>query len=507
MTYSSSDSSGNVSTVEREIIVVEDTSTPYIVIKGDGILEHEVGSEFSDPGAKVLSGTGDVLIEDLKSNDAIDSSVLGESMLNYSYDGAEDVKRTVLVIDTTAPSIALNEHANGGTDEVKVTVGQELADPGLTLTDAGDSAPYWTTDREYTPNQLELFGFSITPSNDALLDFSDNGGLLQEVPNGRTFFRDGPGDRGLDFKSDPDFQNARVGISHWDNYQIYITGYFLARVDGAYEFRTDRADDRATFWIDLDKDGILKRNGGTAGDERISWGNGGRIVDLKVGFYKVLIAHREGGGSSIQASFKTPVGAGPTEFTVIKPTDAAQGGLWYTDGLGPIDMTQPGEHLITYYASDASGNLSTAKRKVIIEIDPSAPVLTLVGDAEMDHEAGSEFIDPGANVADTAGNELDKSKITVSATLDGAVVDGGLDANLTGTYELLYEFVDDAGKTAIPLKRTVVVQDTLPPVINLLGQNPARVTPGSSYLDAGATGLDQLDGEVTLTLVSSKTHS
>ena len=182
------------------------------------------------------------------------------------------MKRTVLVIDTTAPSIALNEHANGGTDEVKVTVGQELADPGLTLTDAGDSAPYWTTDREYTPNQLELFGFSITPSNDALLDFSDNGGLLQEVPNGRTFFRDGPGDRGLDFKSDPDFQNARVGISHWDNYQIYITGYFLARVDGAYEFRTDRADDRATFWIDLDKDGILKRNGGTAGDERISWG-------------------------------------------------------------------------------------------------------------------------------------------------------------------------------------------------------------------------------------------
>ena len=74
-------------------------------------------------------------------------------------------------------------------------------------------------------------------------------------------------------------------------------------MDGAYEFRTDRADDRATFWIDLDKDGILKRNGGTAGDERLSWGNGGRIVDLKVGFYKVLIAHREGGGgSSIQAS-------------------------------------------------------------------------------------------------------------------------------------------------------------------------------------------------------------
>ena len=27
-------------------------------------------------------------------------------MLNYSHEGAEDVKRTVVVIDTTAPSIA-----------------------------------------------------------------------------------------------------------------------------------------------------------------------------------------------------------------------------------------------------------------------------------------------------------------------------------------------------------------------------------------------------------------
>ena len=167
---------------------------------------------------------------------------------------------------------------------------------------------------------------------------------------------------------------------------------------------------------------------------------------------------------------------------------------------GPPDMTQPGEHLITYYASDASGNLSTAKRKVIIEIDPSAPVLTLVGDAEMDHEAGSEFIDPGATVADTAGNELDKSKITVSATLDGAVVDGGLDSNLTGTYELLYEFVDDAGKTAIPLKRTVVVQDTLPPVINLLGQNLLLGLPQVPLIwMLGQQDWDQLDGEVTLT--------
>ncbi|MBT4223568.1 MAG: DUF5011 domain-containing protein, partial [Opitutae bacterium] len=178
--------------------------------------------------------------------------------------------------------------------------------------------------------------------------------------------------------------------------------------------------------------------------------------------------------------------------------------LWYSEGHGPVDMTRPGEHTITYYASDGSGNLSTATRKVIVEIDLSAPILTLVGDAEVIHEAGANFVDPGATVADAAGTELDKSSIKVTATLDGANVDGGVDVKVLGTYELLYEFTDASGKTAVPARRMVVVRDSIAPVITLLGMNPARITPGGLYEDAGATALDALDGDVSITLVSSK---
>ena len=178
-------------------------------------------------------------------------------------------------------------------------------------------------------------------------------------------------------------------------------------MDGQYEFRTRNSDDSSAFYVDLDQDGVFKRNGGTKGDERLSWRNAGRTVTLTAGFYRVAIGHIEyGGGSRIEAVFKAPAGAGPTALVTVKPTDPAQGGIWYSAGHGPIDITRPGEHTITYYASDASGNLSTATRKVIIEIDLTAPILTLLGEEQVTHEAGPDYVDAGASVADAAGNDL-----------------------------------------------------------------------------------------------------
>ncbi|MBT7852836.1 MAG: DUF5011 domain-containing protein [Opitutae bacterium] len=503
--YSAFDSSGNSSLATRTVVVVEDTSVPFIALNGDAVINHEVGTAFSDPGAKVTSGAGDVLEADLKGEGVVDTDNLGEYTLTYSYNGAVDSTRKVVLIDSTAPAITLVAHANTGLEVVTLTVGQEWVDPGVTLQDVGDAQPKFTTDRSYIANQLEFRGFTFNPGLDSHLDFSNNGGLMVETPAGQGFFKDGPAGEGFFFRNDTDFAQARIGIKHWDNFQSYATGYFLARMDGDYEFRTQNADDRATLWVDLDQDGIFKRNGGTQGDERLSWGNNGRVVSLVSGFYKVAIGHREGGGlSSIRAVFRVPAGAGPTELTNIHPVSPSQGGLWYSEGHGPVDMTRPGEHTITYYASDGSGNLSTATRKVIVEIDLSAPILTLVGDAEVIHEAGANFVDPGATVADAAGTELDKSSIKVTATLDGANVDGGVDVKVLGTYELLYEFTDASGKTAVPARRMVVVRDSIAPVITLLGMNPARITPGGLYEDAGATALDALDGDVSITLVSSK---
>ena len=43
--------------------------------------------------------------------------------------------------------------------------------------------------------------------------------------------------------------------------------------------------------------------------------------------------------------------------------------------------------------------------------------------------------------------------------------------------------------------------DTEPPVITVLGDNPITITVGDSYVDAGATCIDAIDGDITPILI------
>jgi hypothetical protein len=56
---------------------------------------------------------------------------------------------------------------------------------------------------------------------------------------------------------------------------------------------------------------------------------------------------------------------------------------------------------------------------------------------------------------------------------------------------------DSSGNPAAQVTRTVNVVDTTKPVITLLGSNPVDVDAGSAYSDAGATALDNYDGDLT----------
>ena len=55
-------------------------------------------------------------------------------------------------------------------------------------------------------------------------------------------------------------------------------------------------------------------------------------------------------------------------------------------------------HTVTYTATDVSGN--TASRSRTVEVDTTAPVITLVGDASVNAELGSSYTDAGATATD-----------------------------------------------------------------------------------------------------------
>ena len=83
-------------------------------------------------------------------------------------------------------------------------------------------------------------------------------------------------------------------------------------------------------------------------------------------------------------------------------------------------------------------------------------------------------------------------------------VSGTLDTNTPGAYFLTYSATNALGAVATA-PRTVVVADTLPPVLTLLGDNPLTHNLGAPYTDPGATANDLCADDLTGSVVSNLT--
>ena len=59
-----------------------------------------------------------------------------------------------------------------------------------------------------------------------------------------------------------------------------------------------------------------------------------------------------------------------------------------------------GSYVLTYSATDSAGNGASASRTVIVS-DSTSPTITLIGEATVNHEQGTTYIDSGATAVDT----------------------------------------------------------------------------------------------------------
>lgn len=121
--------------------------------------------------------------------------------------------------------------------------------------------------------------------------------------------------------------------------------------------------------------------------------------------------------------------------------------------------------------------------------DTTDPVISISGSTTINHEQGSTYNDPGATATDLVDG-------SVTVTTNNQV------GTAAGTYTVTYSAQDSAGNSATAV-RTVIVADTTDPTISLTGAASVNHAQGTTYVDAGATASDNIDGTLTPVLTGN----
>jgi len=128
------------------------------------------------------------------------------------------------------------------------------------------------------------------------------------------------------------------------------------------------------------------------------------------------------------------------------------------------------------------GNEATPVERTVNVVDIAAPVITLNGEAVIEHNYGDAYVDAGATADDAFDGAVD------ATTTDSIIIDK------IGSYGITYTATDAAGNVAT-LERIVNVADLKGPVITLNGNSTIILGQGRDYKELGATGLDAYDKE------------
>ncbi|MCK9345340.1 MAG: DUF5011 domain-containing protein [Candidatus Pacebacteria bacterium] len=162
---------------------------------------------------------------------------------------------------------------------------------------------------------------------------------------------------------------------------------------------------------------------------------------------------------------------------------------------GTVNTSALGVYTINYNVSDSSGNPATQVTRTVTVVDTTPPVVTASGVNPESVLLGGVYVDAGATALDN---------------LDGVVSvvpSGSVNTAVLGAYTLTYTATDAHSNvgTASRVVNVIPVPDATPPVISINGANPQTIYVGSSYVELGATATDNVDGDISASIVITGT--
>lgn len=162
---------------------------------------------------------------------------------------------------------------------------------------------------------------------------------------------------------------------------------------------------------------------------------------------------------------------------------------------GSVNTGATGTYSVSYSVRDPSGNPAIPLFRAVSVQDSLAPTLSLLGAPAMTLECGVEpYVEPGAMAQDVCTGDLSEA-----IAINNSAVDTGTE----GTYPVAYQVADIHGNTTAAT-REVSVEDTLPPMLSLLGSPTVTLECGSGgYVEPGATASDACHGDLTSAIAIS----
>lgn len=421
--YNVSDTAGNFAQTRTRIVDVRDRIIPVISLIGPAEMTTEAAQPFSDPGATAWDTFSGDISADIRVTGNVDTMSPDAYLLSYDVrdanrNDAETVTRTVHVVDTRPPLVALL-----GPAMMTVPVGDTFIDPGAVAWDAldGDVSASIVVGGIVDTETLGAYEVTYT-AQDAAGNLSIPAVRIIDVVDEVDPVITITGDNPLMHEAPAPYNDP--GATAFDNYDgdltsvIQVTNNVNAGVLGEYTVTYAVQDSSAN----------------AAEAVRTV-----HVVDTTPPVITLIgpedLLHEAG------TTYEDP---GATA------TDTRQGDL--TAALeveNNVDEDTPGAYTVIYRVSDSEGNEAVPVVRDVLVVDTTGPTLALVGDAVLTLRCFDDFTDPGAVAFDLVDGDR-----TAFIEIESTVIE-----HVPGEYGVVYRVADSRGNQAEPITRIVIVVD------------------------------------------------
>ncbi|MBI5398452.1 DUF5011 domain-containing protein, partial [Candidatus Woesearchaeota archaeon] len=444
ITYNVSDTSGNAATQVTRTVNVVDTVAPVITILGANPVTVAQGSVYTDAGATALDNVNGV--RPVTTTGTVNTAVVGVYTIAYT---ASDLSsntatatRTVNVTDQTAPTATVAYSTTAPTNgNVTATM---TPSESVTITNNGGLSSY-----TFTANGSFTFNLTDTAGN--------TGSVTATVSNIDKIV---PVITITPYTLTPTNQDIVVTAS--TNEGTLNASSTTFTVNGSFNFvATDTAGNVSTSTVII-----------TNIDKIIP------VITL-FGIDPVTVAYSSVYNDAGAAAFDN-IGGDITSSIIV---------------ANPVNTNISGTYTMSYSVSDSAGNAAIQVTRTVNVVDTAPPVITILGSNPESVVINTAYIDAGATAFDNAD-----ATTTVATT-------STVDTSILGADTVTYVSTDSSANTATSTRvvNVIAVPDTAAPVITILGANPLTIEGGAVYVDAGATALDNVDGDITANIVATST--